>query len=55
VTVTVKVVNWPGMTAFDEGLTPIEKSGLGGSTVMVRVGGVGSVLPVPSLTVSEAT
>jgi hypothetical protein len=55
VTVVVKVVDWPGMTPFDEGLTAIAKSGLGGSTVMVRVGGVGSELPLPSISVSEAT
>jgi hypothetical protein len=39
-TVTVKVADWPGRTARDEGVTAIEKSGLGGSTVIVRVGGL---------------
>src|SRR5690348_11791541 len=33
VTVTVKFLDWPGRTAPDEGLTVIEKSALGGSTV----------------------
>ena len=52
--VTVKVVDWPGMTSCDEGLTAIEKSALVGSTVIVRVGGLGSELPLPSITVSDA-
>jgi hypothetical protein len=55
VTVTVNVVDWPGRTAFEAGLTTIAKSGLGGSTVMVRVGGLGSELPLLSIAVSEAT
>jgi len=55
VTVTVKVVDWPGITACEEGLTAIEKSALGGSTVIVRVGGLGSELPLLSITVSDAT
>jgi hypothetical protein len=55
VTVTAKVVDWPGITAFDEGLTAIAKSGAGGNTVMVRVGGLGSELPLLSTSVSEAT
>ena len=54
-TVTVKVFDWPGMTACEEGLTAIEKSGLVGSTVIVRVGGLGSELPLLSITVSDAT
>ena len=45
VTVTVNVVDWPGRTAFDEGLTEMSKSALAGRTVMVRVGGLGSELP----------
>src|SRR5437870_13735870 len=53
VTVTVKVVNWPGMTALDVGVITIEKSGLGGSTAMVRRGGLGSELPSASITVRE--
>jgi len=52
-TVTVKVADWPGRTARDEGVTTIEKSGLGGSTVIVRVGGLGSELPLPSITVRD--
>ena len=55
VMVTVNVADWPGTTAFDAGLTAIEKSALGGSTVMVRVGGLGSELPLLSITVSEVT
>ena len=55
VTVTVKVVDWPGKTAFDDGLTAIAKSAVGGRTVTVRVGGLGSELPFESLTVSDAT
>jgi hypothetical protein len=54
-TVTVKVVDWPGMTACEEGLTAIEKSALVGSTVIVRVGGLGSELPLLSITVNDAT
>ena len=54
-TETVKVADWPGKTAFDEGLTVIEKSALGGRTVTVRVGGLGSELPALSITVSDVT
>ena len=53
VTVTVKVANWPGMTALDVGVIVIEKSPVDGSTVMVLVGGLGSELPLASITVSE--
>jgi hypothetical protein len=35
------------------GPTVIEKSGVVGSTVIVRVGGLGSELPLESITVSE--
>src|SRR5262249_62388712 len=56
VTVTVKVVDCPGTTSLaPDGFTAIEKSGVGGVTVIVRVGGLGSELPVLSITVSEAT
>ena len=54
-TVTVNVVDWPGLTACEEGLTAIEKSGLVGSTVIIRVGGLGSELPLLSITVNDAT
>jgi hypothetical protein len=54
-TVTVKVFDWPGMTSCEEGLTAIEKSALVGSTVINRVGGLGSELPLLSITVSDAT
>jgi hypothetical protein len=54
-TVTVKFADWPGMTSCEEGLTSIEKSALVGSTVIIRVGGLGSELPLLSLTVSDAT
>ena len=53
VTVTVYVVSPPGTTSWTGGPTVIEKSGLVGSTVIVRVGGLGSELPVASITVSE--
>ena len=55
VTVTLNVLDWPGITVFAEGLTEMSKSALAGRTVMVRVGGLGSELPSPSITVSEAT
>ena len=54
VTVTVKVVDWPGTTSLADGLTAIEKSGVVGMTVIVRVGGLGSEFPVASITVSDA-
>ena len=53
VTVTVYVVDPPGITSCAVGLTVMSKSGLVGSTVIVRVGGFGSELPVASITVSE--
>ena len=51
VTDTVNVADPPGATATDDGVTAIEKSGVCGSTVIVRVGGLGSELPVLSITV----
>ena len=53
VTVTVYVESPPGTTSCAAGPTVMEKSGLVGSTVIVRVGGLGSELPVASMTVSE--
>ena len=53
VTVTVYVASPPGTTSCVAGPIVMEKSGLVGSTVIVRVGGLGSELPVPSLIVSE--
>ena len=53
VTVTVYVVSPPGTTSWAAGPTVMEKSGLVGSTVIVRVGGFGSELLVASITVSE--
>jgi hypothetical protein len=53
VTVTVYVVSPPGTTSCAVGLTVMSKSGLVGSTSIVRVGGFGSELPVASITVSE--
>jgi hypothetical protein len=50
----VNVVDWPGVTDCAEGLTAIEKSAVGGVTVMVRVGGLGSELPLESMTVNDA-
>jgi hypothetical protein len=53
VTVTVYVVSPPGFTSCAAGLTVMSKLGLVGSTVIIRVGGLGSELPVASITVSE--
>jgi hypothetical protein len=53
VSVTVKVADWPGRTACDEGPTAISKSAVVGNTVIVRVGGLGSELPAASITVSD--
>ena len=53
VTVTVYAVSPPGNTSCAGGPTAIEKSEVVGSTVIVRVGGFGSELPVASITVSE--
>ena len=55
VTATVKFAGCPGVTVTNDGLTEMLKSGLVGRTVIVRVGGLGSELPLASLTVSEAT
>ena len=55
VTVTVNEVDWPGSTVFAEGLTEMSKSALAGRTLIVRVGGFGSELPMASTTVSETT
>jgi hypothetical protein len=52
---TVKLADWPGRTVCAVGPTLISKSGLAGSTVTVRVGGLGSELPLESITVSEVT
>ena len=53
VTVTLYVVDPPGITSCAAGPTVMSKSGLVGSTVIVRVGGFGSELPVASITVRE--
>ena len=53
VTVTVYVASPPGTTSCAAGPTVMLNSGLVGSTVIVRVGGLGSELPVASITVSE--
>jgi len=55
VTVTVNVVDCPGVTTCADGFTAIEKSGVGGVTVIVRVGGLGSELPLASITVNDVT
>jgi hypothetical protein len=55
VTVTVKVADWPGTTDTADGLIVMEYSGDCGSTVIVRVGGLGSELPLMSITVSDVT
>ena len=54
-TVTVKVADWPGVTEFDEGVIVTEKSGVEGSAWIVRVGGLGSELPLLSIAVRELT
>ena len=51
----MKVVELPGTTSCADGLTAMSKSAVAGSTVMVRVGGLGSELPLASITVSEVT
>jgi hypothetical protein len=53
VMVTLYVVSPPGTTSCAAGPTVMSKSGLVGSTVIVRVGGLGSELPVASIAVSE--
>src|SRR2546423_9550593 len=53
VTVTVYVASPPETTSCAAGPTVMKKSGLVGSTLIVRVGGLGSELPVASITVSE--
>ena len=55
VIVTVNVVAWPGATTCAGGLEEIEKSGVTGVTVIVRVGGLGSEFPSASMTVREVT
>ena len=52
-TVTAYVARPPGITSCAAGPTVMEKSGLVGSTVTLRVGGLGSELPVASITVRE--
>ena len=54
VTVTVKAAAPPGTTCCPAGPTMMEKSGLVGVTVILRVGGLGSELPLESISVSEA-
>jgi len=54
-TVTVNVFACPGVATWEGGLEAIEKSALGGVTVIVRVGGLGSEFPFASMTVREAT
>jgi hypothetical protein len=53
VTVTVNVVDWLGLTIFAGGLTVSAKSGVGGVTVIVRVGGLGSEFPSALMTFRE--
>jgi len=53
VTVIVNAAAPPGTTSCADGPTAIEKSGVAGVTVIVRVGGFGSELPLESITVSE--
>jgi hypothetical protein len=53
-TVTVNAAAPPGKTCCADGPTAIEKSGLAGVTVICRVGGLGSELPLESMSVKEA-
>jgi hypothetical protein len=53
VTVTVYCTDCPGLISHHCGSTASSKSGPHGCTVIVRVGGLGSELPVASITVSE--
>ena len=53
VIVTLNVAELPGRTVCPEGLTEMSKFPLVGSTVIVRVGGLGSELPVASISVRE--
>src|SRR5262249_23044254 len=53
VTVTVNVFAWPGATVWDDGVMSMSKSALGGRTVILRVGGLGSELPAASTTVID--
>ena len=53
VTVTVKAADPPGDDFLRGRPMLIEKSGVVGSTVIVRVGGLGSELPLESMTVNE--
>ena len=55
VTVTVNAADWPGVTTCADGPTTIEKSAAGGVTMIVRVGGLGSELPLASSTVNDVT
>jgi len=55
VTVTVKLVVWPGTTARELGVTVMSKSPAVGNTVIFRVGGLGSELPAASSTVNDTT
>jgi len=50
---TVNVIELPGRTVFAKGVTEMSKSALAGRTVTVRVGGLGSELPVASISVRE--
>ena len=50
---TVKVADCPGVTTEDEGDTVMAKSGLADKAQIVRVGGLGSELPLLSSTVSD--
>jgi len=53
ITVTVYAADPPGTTSCADGPTIIEKSGLVGVTVIWRVGGFGSELPLTSIRVRE--
>src|SRR3954447_17398952 len=54
VTLTVYVASPPGVTSTAAGPAVMLKSPVVGSTVIVRVGGCGSELPLESITVSDA-
>lgn len=55
VTRAVKVAIPPGVTSIAAGVTVMSKSGVLGSTVIVRVGGCGSELPTASIAVRDTS
>ncbi len=54
VIVTLNVADWPGWINRDCGSTAISKFAVAGRTLILRVGGLGSVLLFPSTSVRDA-